>query len=288
MPTTPRRSAIEAKSAQRATSSRQVIPEAPPPRSGRRVDADPERVDAGADVAVGRQLAPADGIGLADAEPAAGVRITVLVRPGGRAGDLATVRRVHDDRRRAGRRRTGRTQLDRVGAVSIRLDAGLGVGLERRVRAAAQGLRARRAPPPRAFASRALRPARSERWPKIGATSRSAKSITASAIQVAAKPNAQTAHRGLTPRPVGTPPRRRTSSRSGGAGRPSGRRASRSARGRGTAAPETKSAPEVTSDQYGEASRAPTTASWIAPAAVAACAQRAWRAGAASRTSRRS
>ena len=31
-------------------------------------------------------------------------------------------------------------------------------------------------------------PARSERWPKIGATSRSANSITASAIHVAAKP----------------------------------------------------------------------------------------------------
>ena len=42
------------------------------------------------------------------------------------------------------------------------------------------------------------------------------------------------------------------------------------------AAPETNSAPAVTSDQYAETSRPRTTASWTAPAAIAACAQRAW------------
>lgn len=52
-------------------------------------------------------------------------------------------------------------------------------------------------------ASHGVPPARSERWPRIGAMSRSAKSITASARQVAAEPNAHTARRGLNAAPSG-------------------------------------------------------------------------------------
>ena len=207
MPTTPRRSAIETKSAQRATSSRHVMPDAPTASvGGGGVDADPEREDAVTDVAVGGQLAPADGVGLPDAEPADGRadhEPAVPLRDG--AGDLAAVRRVHHDR--VGRRDDGlvEPQLDHG---RRRVDPALHAGLralERRVRARRrrQGEREERRRRERPPHGAETRPARSERWPKIGATSRSANSITASAIHVAANPYAQTARRGLNASPIG-------------------------------------------------------------------------------------
>ena len=51
--------------------------------------------------------------------------------------------------------------------------------------------------------SHGLPPARSERWPKIGATSRSEKSITAIASQVTANPYIHTARRGRKAAPSG-------------------------------------------------------------------------------------
>jgi len=206
MPTTPTSSVREANKAQRATSSRHVIPEAPTASVGGGGSTPTEGVDADADASVGGELPPAHGVGLAPDEALDGDLDRGAARGlADRAGEAAPVRREHDDR--IGRRRDG--LVEREPDLGGRdLDTTLLGGRrsqERRVRTGDAGHDERREQhrdegTPHGTGTP---PASSDRCPKIGATSRSENSITAIATHVAANPYAHTERRGRKAAPSG-------------------------------------------------------------------------------------
>ena len=254
MPTPPSSSASETKNAQRTTSSRQVMPEAPTASVGGGASTPTPNVKTpvptwpSADSSRQRTVyaspsrEPPDG--RADHAPAVRLRDD--------AGDLAAVRRVHDDR--VGRRVDGLVE-----AAARPRSAPCRPGSARRARArtsvaCAAAAAGRASATSAAAASVRLTARRPARRGRRGAR----RSARRRGRRTASPPARSTSPRTRTPRPraaagtprrAGRPPRRRASSRSGGGGTPSARRASRSARGRGTTTPERKSAPAVTSDQ---------------------------------------
>ena len=276
MPTTPIIRASEAKSAQRATSSRHVTPDAPTASVGGGGVTPTPKVKTPVPTCPSAETTRQRTVyAWPFTAPRIGARMTVFrsvcvtgpesLRPSGAYTTIASgggLDGLVEPQRDLRRRRVHLALLCGVRLFHRRVGR-RGRGHDEREESGGED----------GTPSHGLPPASSERCPKIDATSRSENSITATATKVSANPYAHSARRGRSAAPSGNTeattsvqPIRwwRNAERANSQPFCSCTR---------NEAPEMKSAPAVTSDQYCEWSLPRTRASSTAPAAVAACAQ---------------